>query len=87
LGPVRILTVASQTSELVTKSAPPELVKYYTVPMIRMRGYWLKSAGFQIGAKIRVEVGPGRLVISQVEEPPTDRVRTWRVVTKRLVYE
>jgi hypothetical protein len=34
------------------------------VPYIRLKGQWLDDAGFHRNEKVRVEVGPGRLVIT-----------------------
>jgi len=51
-----------------TKDAPPGTPnRSVTVPWIQMRGRWLDEAGFAIGAKVRVRVRPGRLVLT-VEE-------------------
>ena len=36
------------------------------VPYLRLRGRWLKAAGFTIGQNVRVEVGEGRLLIEPV---------------------
>jgi len=37
-------------------------------PMLRLRGAWLKRAGFAIGVRVTVRVSAGRLVI-EVAEP------------------
>lgn len=51
-----------------TKDAPPGTPNLpVTVPWIQMKGRWLNAAGFAIGAKVRVRVRPGRLVLT-VEE-------------------
>lgn len=51
-----------------TQDAPPGTPNLpVTVPWIQMRGRWLDAAGFAIGAKVRVRVRPGRLVLT-VEE-------------------
>ena len=39
-------------------------------PFLRLRGRWLAEAGFPIGAKFRVDVTPGRLVIETVPVIP-----------------
>ena len=39
-------------------------------PFLRLQGLWLAEAGFPIGAKIRVDVTPGRLVIETLPEVP-----------------
>jgi hypothetical protein len=38
-----------------------------TVPMIRLRGRWLKKAGFREGDALRIEVEDGRLVLTRPE--------------------
>jgi hypothetical protein len=51
-----------------TKDAPPGTSnRPVTVPWIQMRGRWLDAAGFAIGAKVRVQVKPGRLVLTVVK--------------------
>ena len=37
------------------------------VPYLRLRGRWLKDAGFVIGRYVKVEVMEGRLTIEQVD--------------------
>ena len=37
------------------------------VPYIRLRGRWLKDAGFAIGRNVKVEVSEGRLMIEAVD--------------------
>ena len=34
------------------------------VPFLRLSGRWLEAAGFAIGAKVRVQVNPDRLVVT-----------------------
>lgn len=47
-----------------TKDAPPGTSNSpVTVPAINIKGRWLDEAGFAIGAKVRVRVKPGRLVL------------------------
>ena len=35
-------------------------------PYIRLRGKWLRRLGFEVGTRIEVESGPGRLVLRAV---------------------
>lgn len=37
------------------------------VPFLRMQGQWLEEMGFAIGAKVGVQVMPGRLVLEVIE--------------------
>jgi hypothetical protein len=37
------------------------------VPYLRLRGRWLKDAGFAIGRNVKVEVSEGRLMIEPVD--------------------
>jgi len=47
------------------KDAPPGTANCSVkVPWIQIRGRWLDEAGFVIGAKVRVRVRPGRLVLT-----------------------
>jgi Toxin SymE, type I toxin-antitoxin system len=45
-----------------------------TVPMIRIRGQWLKRAGFCEGDGIRIEVQDGRLVLTRPQGPVPTRI-------------
>ena len=38
------------------------------MPYLRLRGRWLKQAGFDIGARVRVSIEAGKLVV-EVEPP------------------
>jgi type I toxin-antitoxin system toxin SymE len=54
------------------------------VPYLRMRGQWLEEMGFAIGAKVGVQVMPGRLVLEVIEpecvaEPHVKPARRSRV--------
>jgi hypothetical protein len=52
-----------------TKETPPATSNLpVTVPWIQMRGRWLQAAGFAIGAKVRVRIRPGRLVLTAERE-------------------
>jgi toxic protein SymE len=37
------------------------------MPYLRLRGRWLKDAGFAIGRNVKVEVNEGRLTIEPVD--------------------
>lgn len=45
------------------------------VPFLRMRGAWLEAAGFHRGERVRVEVEPGRLVLTPLESADQDDAR------------
>lgn len=45
-----------------------------TVPMIRLRGYWLMRAGFREGDALRIEVEEGRLVLTRPRDPIPSRM-------------
>lgn len=38
-----------------------------TVPMIRLRGKWLKRAGFEEGTLVEIAVSDGRLTLTATE--------------------
>jgi hypothetical protein len=37
------------------------------MPFLRLQGRWLDQAGFAIGAEVRVQAEPGRLVLEVIE--------------------
>jgi hypothetical protein len=37
------------------------------LPCLKLRGGWLREAGFAIGQKLKVEVGEGRLMIGPAD--------------------
>jgi hypothetical protein len=45
-----------------------------SVPMIRLRGKWLRNAGFEQGMKVQVEVAASRITLVQLtgNEPESD---------------
>ncbi len=45
------------------------------VPMLRLRGAWLRSAGFPTGTRVSVVVTAGRLVLRQVQALKAERVQ------------
>jgi toxic protein SymE len=68
-GSVRFLTVSAQRRPpSYPKSWPPQRKigrrDLANAPWIRLTGRWLEDAGFEIASRIRVEVEPGRLVIT-----------------------
>ena len=38
------------------------------IPMIRLRGRWLRRAGFQEGQRLRLEVEDGKLILSNGDD-------------------
>lgn len=50
-----------------------------SVPMIRLRGDWLKHVGFEEGRQIHIEVAEGKLILSlTAEEVPDHSADPWR---------
>lgn len=48
-----------------TKDAPPDITNHSVkVPSVQIKGRWLNEAGFAIGAKVRVRVCQGCLVMA-----------------------
>lgn len=43
-----------------------------SVPMLRLRGDWLKRAGFEEGAYVQVDVALGKLILTIAEEAIKD---------------
>jgi hypothetical protein len=50
--------------------APPPDSRPTSAPYLRLAGKWLEKAGFTPGAKVRVDVSQGRLVIEPVPQFP-----------------
>jgi Toxin SymE, type I toxin-antitoxin system len=40
------------------------------MPFLRLQGRWLDRAGFAVGADVRVQVEPGRLVVEVIDPQP-----------------
>lgn len=38
------------------------------VPFIRIRGCWLREAGFEIGSDVEIEVNPNQLIVRKATE-------------------
>jgi hypothetical protein len=49
-----------------TQSLVP-LAKLAPMPFLRLQGRWLDRAGFAVGADVRVQVQPGRLVLEVID--------------------
>jgi Toxin SymE, type I toxin-antitoxin system len=49
---------------------PPSHSRPTSAPYLRLAGKWLEKAGFTAGAKVRVDVSQGRLVIEPVPQFP-----------------
>jgi hypothetical protein len=45
------------------------------VPMLRLRGSWLRAAGFPNGTRVSVTIKAGRLVLHQVRALKAERVQ------------
>ena len=52
--------------KLTVGSAPLDLPGTY-VPYLRLRGRWLREAGFAIGRNVKVEVSEGRLTLEPID--------------------
>ena len=62
----RYITVGSIQPYYRPKHLGPNQVTP-SVPWIRMQGHWLTRAGFGIGANIKIQVAPGRLIMTRVD--------------------
>jgi len=60
--------LTADTVGLTADTCPGTTNRSVTVPWIQMRGRWLNEVGFAIGAKVRVRVRPGRLVLTVAGE-------------------
>lgn len=61
----RTLTLSSAVRD--RKSRAGEYGGQTQVPFLRVQGKWLAAAGFQVGDRVRVEVQPGRLIVTPEE--------------------
>jgi hypothetical protein len=43
------------------------------VPMIRLRGKWLKRAGFEEGRLVQIDVDNGRLTVTMLDKAAGDK--------------
>ncbi len=60
----RLLTIGySFYTQNRTHRRPPP-----AVPYLRLRGYWLREAGFAVGQRVRVDVRDGRITITSSAE-------------------
>jgi hypothetical protein len=48
-------------------SRKPPFGRLPSMPTLRLAGRWLDEAGFAIGAKVGIQVMPGRLVLEVIE--------------------
>jgi len=55
------------------------VTRYYTgaksTPMIRLRGHWLRAAGFPQGTAVAIAVHHGKLVLTKEDQPAGPPVR------------
>lgn len=59
----RRLTVGSMPAPWPAYTPRPD-----PLPYLRLRGRWLAAAGFAVGAQIRVQVAPGRLLLEVIDD-------------------
>lgn len=48
------------------------------IPCVKLRGLWMEAAGFEVGARLKLEVQPGRIVLAldqPVGTPAVTKVR------------
>src|SRR5687767_766439 len=58
---------ASMAARKLTVGSAPLEKPGVEVPYLRLRGRWLRDAGFAIGRNVKVEVSAGRLTIEPIE--------------------
>lgn len=69
------MNAQEQPTALNTSAKPRRLTVGYKplkspgveVPYLRLRGHWLRDAGFEIGRSVKVEVSEGRLTIEPAD--------------------
>lgn len=55
------------TRALRDRRSQDRYVRPTEVPLLRVQGKWMEQAGFKVGARVRVEVQPGRLIVTPEE--------------------
>lgn len=58
---------ASMKARKLTVGSAPLDKPREEVPYLRLRGHWLRDAGFAIGRSVKVEVSEGRLTIEPID--------------------
>ncbi len=56
----RLLTIGYSFYAYKRSQSQPSLA----VPYLRLRGYWLRQAGFAVGQRVRIDILDGRITIT-----------------------
>lgn len=58
--------------------------RYEAVPYLKLRGRWLRDNGFEIGAKVDIEVKEGMITLTVIETPAPVAPKVPRKVQQEL---
>jgi len=58
--------------------------RYERVPCLKLTGRWLRDVGFEIGARVAVEVKEGSITLTVIETPPPVDPKVPRKVQRQL---
>ena len=65
----RYITLSDHTPSDRRSTHDFDLPQPNAVPCLRIAGKWLRTAGFERGMKVRIEVSRGRLIIEPFAAP------------------
>ncbi|WP_426804231.1 SymE family type I addiction module toxin [Stenotrophomonas sp. SrG] len=60
--------------------------RYERVPCLKLTGRWLRDVGFEIGARVAVEVKEGSITLTVIETPPPVAPKGPRQVQPELAH-
>lgn len=63
---------------------PGGMGRYESVPCLKLTGRWLRDFGFEIGARVAVEVKEGSITLTVIETPPPVAPKVPRKVQREL---
>lgn len=65
---------------------PGGMGRYERVPCLKLTGRWLRDVGFEIGARVAVEVKEGSIILTVIETPPPVAPKVPRQVQRELAH-
>jgi len=65
---------------------PGGMGRYERVPCLKLTGRWLRDVGFEVGARVAVEVKEGSITLTVIETPPPVAPKVPRQVQRELAH-
>lgn len=65
---------------------PGGIGRYERVPSLKLTGRWLRDVGFEIGARVAVEVKEGSITLTVIETPSPVAPKVPRKVQQELAH-